>query len=149
MGRFTGPLVIREVGYERWEVVEPFEYWTDAGDCISVPAGFPTDMASVPQILRSAVPKIGYYSQAAVVHDKLYLDHREGRNATITRLQADTWLREGARDKAREYGVPDHLRREWAIYHAVRLGAEAHWLTPAEKAAQQSNMFDLSHIIDR
>ena len=133
MGEFTAPLVIREIGYERWEVVESF-YWTSRkGLVVHVAAGFTTDLASVPQMLRSIVPKIGYWSQAAVVHDLLYFNHRTGVDDTVSRLQADRALREGAKDKALEYRVPNGKRKEWTIYHAVRGFSLPYWETPQEK----------------
>ncbi len=39
---------------------------------IIVPAGFVTDLASIPQLLWNVLPPIGAYDEAAVVHDYLF-----------------------------------------------------------------------------
>lgn len=139
MGKFSAPLVIEEIGYERWKVVEDFRWTAKSGLVVRVAMGFTTDLASVPQVFRSLVPKIGYWSQAAVVHDLLYRDHRAGINTDITRLQADRALREGAKDKARLYGVSDGQRRDWQIYHFVRAFGVESWETIDEKQTRLEN----------
>lgn len=133
MGRFSAPLVIKEIGYEYWEVAASFRWTAKSGIVVLVDTGFTTDLASVPQVFRSLVPKIGYWSQAAVVHDLLYRNHRTGVDATTTRLQADRFLREGCRDKARAYNVPDRKRKDWEIYHFVRAFGLESWETLEER----------------
>lgn len=39
---------------------------------LSVPAGFETDFASIPQAIRSMLPQLGRWTAPAVVHDWLY-----------------------------------------------------------------------------
>jgi hypothetical protein len=131
--RFSAPLVIREIGYERWAVVEPFKFTSKTGIVVDVPAGFETDLASVPPWLRSVVSKIGYWSQPAVVHDLLYYNHRNGVDAAITRQQADKVLLEGCRLKENEYNVPLSDRRNELIYTAVRAGGLGTWETADER----------------
>lgn len=64
-------LKLRFVDGDTWEVLEDFPYegerWTGV-----VPAGFQTDLASVPRGLWNLFPKAGPYAPAAVVHDYLY-----------------------------------------------------------------------------
>lgn len=134
MGKFSAPLIIEEIGYEYWKVVEGFRWTSKSGLVVYVDVGFTTDLASIPQVLRSLVPKIGYWSQAAVVHDLLYRNHRTNVDTDVTRLQADRALREGCKDKARLYNVPDRQRRDWQIYHAVRAFSALAWETPEERA---------------
>lgn len=43
-----------------------------AGDRVTVPQGFVTDLASIPQIFFSALRPDGEYAHAAIVHDYLY-----------------------------------------------------------------------------
>lgn len=133
---FTDALVIEEIGYERWRVVRAFAFTSSDGTQIKVPEGFVTDLASVPHLARSLVPKIGYWSQAAVVHDWIYRQHRTSKDTVWTRKQADKWFVEGARLKGDEYNVPDSKRREALLYAGVRIGSLASWETPEERAAR-------------
>lgn len=57
---------------QTFKVLQPFHYLTELGYTICVPAGFITDMASVPQVLWAILPPDGPYGKAAVVHDYLY-----------------------------------------------------------------------------
>ena len=134
MTGFTGPLVIKEISSETWQLVEPFTFVSVTGLVVDVPQGFETDLASVPKILRSIVPQIGYWNKACVCHDYLYRLHSSGTDTTVTRLQADNLLLEGCRVSATEYGVPDNKKKNFLIYGAVRIGGESSWLTPEEKA---------------
>ena len=72
--------------YKGWTLLEPFTYhigFKDSGNSITVPAGFVTDFASVPNPLRGFIPQWGIYGKAAVLHDYIYLTH------DLTRLEAD------------------------------------------------------------
>lgn len=46
-----------------------------AAGLITVPAGFVTDLASIPQLFWNLLPPFGKYTEAAVVHDWLYRNH--------------------------------------------------------------------------
>jgi len=46
---------------------------------ITVPAGFVTDLASIPQLFWNLLPPFGKYTEAAVVHDWLYRNHLYSR----------------------------------------------------------------------
>jgi len=135
MATFDGFLDLREIGYELWSVLAPFRFTSDDGTVVEIEAGFVTDLASVPALARSIVPKIGYWSQAAVVHDKGYREHRLGNNVEWTRKQVDQWLLQGMRAKAMEYGISDDdaRRKDEEIYLAVRMGGLASWETKAER----------------
>jgi Protein of unknown function (DUF1353) len=63
---------------------EPYERETAIGK-ITVPAGFETDLASVPWQLWREYPKFGSWTGAAIVHDYLYRTKPDG----VTREQAD------------------------------------------------------------
>ena len=128
---FSGPLVIKETGYERWEVVEPFRFTSETGVVVDVPAGFETDLASIPRALQSILGKLAGYSQPAVVHDLLYYWHRHGVDTAISRRDADQILREGIELKEREYGVPMDAD---TIYSGCRMGGLASWETPQERS---------------
>jgi hypothetical protein len=130
---FTGPLRIEEVGYENWEVLEPFRFESDTGLSVDVPAGFRCDLASIPKALRSLVSQLGYWTQPAVTHDLLYFNHRTGLDATITRGQADRIMLEGMELKYREYDVPLLDRRHDIIFATIQAGGLESWMTPEEK----------------
>src|SRR5438105_313770 len=91
--RFASPLVVRDDG-GTFVVVEPLSYESAVlGGVLTVPAGFPTDFASIPRGLWSILPPIGKYDAGAVCHDKLYRDGTfDGR--AIERRIADRVLRE-------------------------------------------------------
>ena len=99
-----------------WVVTQPFAYASDvAGRVITVPAGFPTDLASTPRIpfVYEACGNIA--TKAAVVHDYLYTSGRESRAV------ADAVLREAAALA----GVSWWQR--WAMWAGVRIGGASHY----------------------
>jgi len=63
----------------RWIVDETFTYHNGPELSIVVPAGFETDLASVPRVLWAIFPPFGTYTDAAIVHDVLYQKHTLGR----------------------------------------------------------------------
>ena len=42
---------------------------------ITIPAGFVTDLASIPRLFWNILPPFGKYTEAAVVHDWIYRNH--------------------------------------------------------------------------
>lgn len=83
MSSFTTPADMRMVGRYRFELLAPFEYHVGeypSAEVIRVPAGFVTDLASVPRILWWLLPPHGRYAKAAIVHDYLY-EHAIGSKA--------------------------------------------------------------------
>jgi hypothetical protein len=105
----------------RWYLFAPLIYESEvAGRVITVPAGFPTDLASTPRIpiIYEACGNIAV--RAAVVHDYLYSSGRESRAV------ADAVLREAAAVT----GVSWWQR--WAMWAGVRIGGRSHYTkTPA------------------
>lgn len=130
---FSGPLKLVQIGHQRWRVLESFRFISAQGITVDIPAGFETDLASVPAVAQAIVSKVGYWSQAAVVHDLLYNRHRNGLDATVTRLQADEILLEGCKIRAKDFNVPTSERRDWLIFGAVHIGALESWETPEER----------------
>ena len=59
-----------------YEVADPFTVRLFDGFDLTVPAGFMTDLASVPRCFRWAVGRVGPYLEAAIVHDYLYASIR-------------------------------------------------------------------------
>ncbi len=105
----------------KFEVVEPFTVlWIDErGKTLSlftIDAGFMTDLASIPRIVQSFIPKIAHHLQPSVVHDWLYQ-----YDQNLTRAQADLMFLEGMRDE----GV-GRVRRN-VMYRGVRIGGARAW----------------------
>lgn len=102
-------IVVQLAGDRKFILMEELTYTTKAGKKITVPAGFVTDFASVPQLFWNLIPPYGKYTCAAVVHDYLYV-LGEG-----TKLAADQVFLEAME----LLGVPWYKRR--SMYRAVRL----------------------------
>ena len=71
MALFLTELDARQETEEYWRLLAPLVYVDDDGSVIEVPAGFPTDFASIPRGLWNIFPKSGLHNKAAVVHDWL------------------------------------------------------------------------------
>jgi len=136
VGVFSDALTIKQVGYHDWEVVVPFTFTSVTGLLVVVEAGFITDLASVPAQAKVIVDTPSYWSQAAVVHDRLYFEHRTGYNTIITRNQADLILVECMKANAISFDVPREDQRHISVYGAVSLFALPSWETPEEKEAR-------------
>jgi hypothetical protein len=95
-----------------------------SGPEVVVPAGFVTDLASIPRIFWSVLPTDGVYTFPAIVHDYLYWTQTHPREV------ADDVLRQGMDDMK----VP--AVDAWAIYKAVRLGGGGAWGKNAALKAQ-------------
>ncbi len=142
MSRFRGKLVLVLLdrcsgpslrgGRSLWGVQRPLTYQTgeDLNELITVPAGFVTDLASVPRPMWSIYPPDGPWVKAAVIHDFLYDTGGGGlwngtagitRAQPYTRAQADHILREAMADR----GIGPWERA--VIWSAVRLGGARGW----------------------
>lgn len=75
---------------------DEFEFQRQPGKKEKVPAGFKSDLASIPIIIRAIFPPWGRYTKAALVHD---WDYKTGGRP---KLAADLWFMYGMR----RYGVP-------------------------------------------
>lgn len=111
MSRFTTPAILEMLGHYNWRVYEPFEFYLseDNSDVISVPAGFVTDLATVPRVFWSVMPPDGKYAKAAIIHDYLY------DNALRTKKEADLIFLDGMA----VLGVPKW--KQIVMYLAVRI----------------------------
>lgn len=97
-------------------LTEPFIYESDKAGTITVPAGFPTDLASIPRPLWAILPPIGHYDRAAVVHDYLYKFP-----GSLSRGDVDSVFNE-----ALALSKVSRLTR-WTLYSAVRAGGWRPW----------------------
>jgi hypothetical protein len=111
--RFADPMYI---------VREKFTWTPDSDDdsslrSVTVPVGFVTDLASVPEVLFSKFRADGDYAQAAVVHDYLYWFQpveREVADRIFKRAMLNLDVTSSTADK---------------LYAAVRFFGEKSWLT--------------------
>ncbi len=118
--QFGDLILTPQASGRKWELRRAFTYTTDAGELVSVPAGFVTDLASVPRALWWLYPPFGRYTRAAVIHDWLYREGRIGRRP-ITRAEADEIFRQAMLDGK----VPAYRAR--ILWAAVRVGAGGTW----------------------
>ncbi|MDV7209879.1 DUF1353 domain-containing protein [Azotobacter beijerinckii] len=112
---FSGPLDLRAHRPDEWLLLTAITYTPRAGRSITVPAGFITDLASIPALLRPIFDSNDESRQPAVLHDWLYC-----RKET-TREEADGLFRE-----ALERAGVGFVRR-WAMYAGVRAGGWLYW----------------------
>jgi len=122
MGAATTPLVLTpDPAIGMYRTAAPFSYdigFKGSGLTVTVPAGFATDLASVPTWLWWLFPRDDpQYAAAAVLHDFLYqwsigAERFDRATADAVFLEFMTIL-----------GVPDW--KAWTMYAAVRLFGQA------------------------
>jgi Protein of unknown function (DUF1353) len=101
---------------DEWVLLEPYTRETSIGS-ITVPAGFRTDLASVPWQVWRKYPKFGRHIGAAVIHDWLY----RTQPPDVERMQADAAFRDLLRRDGVRYG-------DVAVMHAaVREFGDSAW----------------------
>lgn len=83
----------------------------------TVPAGFHTDLSSIPRWARSIIPQVGRQNRASILHDWAYEDGVPG----MTRAEADQMFLD-----VMELDGVGWLRRR-VMYRAVRLGGGGLW----------------------
>lgn len=120
---FISTLDVRHVGPNRFELLNAL-VWATADHVIEVPAGFVTDLASVPRLARPFLDINGRSAKPAVLHDWLYTSQ------TMPRGDADALFLEALRAE----GV--RLAGPWIYWAGVRVGGWVAWRgKPAFKAA--------------
>ena len=112
--------------YRTYVLVEEVAYHVgNSNITVTVPAGFVTDLASIPQAFWSlGLTPTGRYSKAAIVHDYLYWTQ------LCTRQQADNILLIAMKESL----VPAATRD--AIYRGVRAAGSAAWSENARQRAE-------------
>jgi hypothetical protein len=119
MSRFVTRLILgaadeRDDG--KWIVMQDLVYQSDvAGMTFTVPAGFGTDLASVPRLPVVYLLTGGKANSASVVHDWIYT------NKMVPRATADAVLREAS---LLTYVDPWRAQLMWA---GVRVFGSSHW----------------------
>jgi len=73
-GRFIcgGTPVLRQLDREQWELTEPVCYETNDGHKLMVPAGFLTDLASLPPVTEAVLGRSPAWDAPALLHDYAY-----------------------------------------------------------------------------
>lgn len=93
-------------------LVEDVSYYCKLTDTLyTIPRGFNTDFASVPEFMQWLLKPDGQYKYESCLHDYIYLT----RSVKVTRKQADDIFKE-----AMSIGIVDKWK-EVALYIAVRL----------------------------
>lgn len=115
MTGFSGPLDLRAHLPGEWLLLSSVAYSARDGRQITVPAGFITDLASIPPLLRPVFDPADASRLPAVLHDWLYCSQQ------MTRAQADGLFLE-----ALERSGVGFVRR-WAMYAGVRAGGWLYW----------------------
>ena len=90
---------------------------------INAPAGFVTDLASIPSLLWSWLPNDGLYMHAAIIHDWIYWDQGRSRDEADNILWGDMT----------DLGVA-YLTRQ-AIYQGVSKFGGSAWDSNAKRKA--------------
>lgn len=118
MSRFLTRLAMQAADNKddgEWQLTAPLVYQSDvAGQTFTVPAGFPTDLASVPRLTIVFLLTGDLSAEAAVVHDMLHT------NKPVPRRVADAVLREASAVT----GVP--AWRRWLMWAGVRAFGWSH-----------------------
>ena len=126
MSSFTTALIVALGDGRRWRVVYPFTYRVgskDSLECITVPANFDTDFASVPKILWF-LPYWAKYNKPGPLHDYLY-KVKQIMGQPITRKRADDIFYESMLVDFRDHRSGPVIA--WLEYRAVRLFAWMAW----------------------
>ena len=94
--RFANTVELEHYDSLKWKVLVPFA--VDIYLCqsvpirINVPAGFVTDLASVPRVFWSLIPPEGKVDEPSVVHDYLYAKGGDLRIGKFSRADADRFF---------------------------------------------------------
>lgn len=114
---FLSPLELEVLDDEQFRLVVPFTYQSVVlGEVLNVPAGFVTDLASVPRLPLLYWWFGGRARKASVPHDFLYQTHRVDKGA------ADSVFLEAM---ALLGDLPAPIR--WTMYMGVTLGGASAW----------------------
>lgn len=105
---FLGQVDIREKDEMRWELLRPLTYQADRQK-FTIPAGFITDLATIPAIFRWLLAPYGKYTKAAILHDYLVRDH------IVSLADADGIFRRAMRE------LNVSFLRRWLMWAAVRI----------------------------
>jgi hypothetical protein len=130
MSRFVTSLRIERIedasadGRGTWRLIDALLYDSTIAGMLVAPAGFVTDLASVPRMPFAYLLAGGIGHAAAVIHDWLYCCHR------VPRSTADAVFYEALR----VLGVPRW--RAWLMWAGVRIGGAHPWRASGQRQPQ-------------
>lgn len=114
-------------------LAEDYTVMTSVGP-ITVPAGFKTDLASIPKIFWSIVSPLEKHFPAAVLHDYFYripesriVPVINEKEIYVTREAADNIFLEEMWDLRISWW------KRWIMYRAVQLGGNSSWIYSTDK----------------
>ena|GEM_PF-719504 len=125
-----GPSI--RAGRSLWALQRPMSYYAgeNRDEEIVVPAGFVTDLASIPRLVWSFYPPDGPWVKAAIIHDFLYDTQGDGRwNSTTGVSRAEPYSRAES-DGILLEGMAERSVGRWerfVIWASVRLGGQRGW----------------------
>lgn len=126
---FPVPLDMRDLPNGKRLIIEPFKCIDEKlGLEFTVPAGFVSDLASIPDWMTSIFHKIGDHDKAAVGHDYLYVSQ------ICSKKRADMFFL---------HGMLDQGQKEWrsrAMYLGVVVGGNKSWSKHEERLKRLANV---------
>ncbi|CAB4182517.1 Campylobacter phage CGC-2007, Cje0229 [uncultured Caudovirales phage] len=126
---FTTPLDLRaNTAPNEWVLLRSLVWHGDRR--IEVPAGFITDLASIPRVFRNVLNVNGASRRAAVLHDWLYCSQ------PFTRREADRML------KAALLAEGEHPIVAQVYYLGVRIGGSRPWNNRFGQGLKPEDMID-------
>ena len=120
----TTPILRVGAEPDEWTLEAPLIYVSADCDAYVGPAGFVTDLASIPRLLYALVPVNGRHRAAAILHDWLY------EVQTRTLAESDALFLAAMADS----GV--RWTQRYAMWAAVRVGGWVPWVRRAGAASE-------------
>jgi hypothetical protein len=122
-----GALDLRRFKDPFWLLLDKISWQPNPGEepfsPVTVPKGFVTDLASIPQIFFSLLRPDGEYAYPAIIHDYLYWEQ------PISREDADEIFKLAMQD------FKVNAAAKWLIHQTVRWGGGFAWANNAEAKA--------------
>lgn len=100
---------------DEWELKAPLIWKLRGGYELTTPAGFITDLASIPRLFQNILSVTGRSRRAAVAHDWLYCSH------LVSRKEADEFLRHALVCEGMSRAVA------WLYWAGVHIGGSKPW----------------------
>jgi ribosomal protein S18 len=122
---FDAPAEFEDAGFGMRKLKKPLTYTSLAGDQIIIPAGFTTDLYTIPKKMKAVagkvLPDVLQYKEPSILHDYLFSTGRIG-DRRIKQAEADHLLREAIERKKNISELQARL-----TYGSVRVGAFPAW----------------------
>jgi hypothetical protein len=120
---FATALKIEVIGNRSWMLIDDLVFYSGQyrGRFVA-PAGFQTDLASVPRLVWNVFPKVGLHDKAAVIHDAGYANALTTYHDNPMACKRIFTVKSVADDLFREGMVAEgvHAVSRWFMYQAVK-----------------------------